>query len=166
MNQTQRDFLIKHITASHDKHTKELRARKPERPSLNNYLIAAILSDQFEFQPEQSIRAYIRNKVLSLGPSDALIKHDRYHDDDEDGKLLTVAANKLLVLPADYLEAMEKYEATLTEWEAEVEKADAIKETLILKIQIGSNEVLKRLIEQADNLADLQLVNNRLLLTS
>lgn len=47
-----------------------------------------------------------------------------------------------------------------------VEKTyDTQRDTILLKIQIGSNQVLDKLVTQVDNLADLNIMNSQFLLT-
>lgn len=167
MNQPQREFLIKHIERHHKKAIDDLNKTRPRKPSLNNYLIAAVLAGSFKLQSEESIRDFIRALVLSLGPDGALVKGPRRHYDDDDdvANTLTLPAEQLFTLPAEYLSALESYNEAERAWQSQIDQTNEIKDTLILKIQIGSAKVLEKLVEQVDNLADLQLVNTRLLLT-
>lgn len=170
MNQQQRDYLIKQADRTYQKQRKALEEQEPTRPNLNNYLVAAVLDGSFQLQPVEAVRETIRVKVLELGPSDALI----HNEDDYYGRrkkpksddAITLPADKLFVIPTNYLEAFAKYEAASAEWAREKEQLEEIMETVKLKLQIGSSKSLEKLIEQADNLADLNIVNTNLLLTS
>lgn len=172
MNQQQRDYLIKQADRTYTKQRDALREQEPTRPSLNNYLVAAVLDGSFQLQPVESVKEIIKQKVLALGPSDALI-HDeddgysysrRKHRSTEDA--ITLPAESLFVVPTAYLEALAKYEAAKEAWEREMSQLEEIMETVKLKLQIGSAKSLEKLVEQADNLADLNIVNTNLLLTS
>jgi hypothetical protein len=169
MNQKQREFLIKRIETTAKEMRDRLNAERPRPPSLNNYVIAAILDGSIELQPFESIQRHVKELVLRLGPSDALVnrRRDRWHDEDTAiENEITLDAEQLFILPGRYREALAEYEIARADWERRADEAEAVKETLILKIQIGSDAVLNRLIEQVDNLHDLQVVNSRLLLTT
>lgn len=170
MNQTQRDYLIKQADRTYTKQREALDEQEPTPPSLNNYLVAAVLDGSFQLQPVESVRETIRLKVLKLGPSDALI-----HDEDDGWSsrrkrntenAITLPAESLFVVPAAYLDALVIYEAAKEKWEQEKRQLEEIMETVKLKLQIGSAKSLEKLIEQADNLADLNIVNTNLLLTT
>lgn len=168
MNQTQRDFLIKQVGRTYRNQKDKLDAAKPKRPSLNNYLVAAVLDGSFQIHPIESIKAFIKQRVLQLGPDSAFIKRgDRYDPEDEKGKnVITIPAEQLFVLPLGYVDALATYDIVRAEWDAEMERIEGYKETIILKIQLGSPQVLAKLIEQVDNLADLNIINSSLLLTA
>ncbi len=167
MNQDQRKFLITHITKAYDAERKKLKEDEPKEPSLNNYLVAAVLDGSFKLRSTADIRTTIHEMVLELGPEAALIgERRRRHYGDEPDTTISVEAKRLFILPKGYETALEKYEKEYEIWNKKMEQIEAIKETLILKIQIGSNAVLDRLVEQADNMADLNLMNNRLQLTA
>lgn len=169
MNQTQRDFLIKQVERTYKRQYEALKESEPSPPSLNNYLVAAILDGSFQLQEVDDIKAAIKTKVLELGPSDALIESSSYSyrkRKDEDEDIVSLRADLLFVLPDGYAEARSAYDTALVEWQAQLDQLEQYKETIILKIQIGSPQVLAKLIEQVDNLADLNIVNANLLLTA
>jgi hypothetical protein len=47
MNQQQRDYLIKQADRTYRKQKDALDEQEPTRPSLNNYLVAAVLDGSF-----------------------------------------------------------------------------------------------------------------------
>lgn len=172
MNQKQREFLEKHIQKQCAEQLELLNKQRPKKPSLNNYIVAAILDGSFEVQPFEHIRERIRGRALELGAgetltesSDKWIRSRRHRDDDDEEDEVKLAVDDVLVLPPAYIEARAKYEAELKEWEQKLNQIEAIKTTLLLKVNIGSNETLGKLIAQADNLADLNLINNQLQIT-
>lgn len=168
MNQNQRDFLIKHVEKTYRNQREKLDESKPSAPSLNNYLIAAILEGSFELQPAERLRETIHQQVLELGADGKLIvDKDRWNrDDDEEDRHVTLCAEDVFVLPHNYQEAREQYERERAKWAAQARQLEEYRDTIILKIQIGSAQVLAKLIEQVDNLADLNIVNTNLLLTA
>lgn len=169
MNQTQRDYLIKQVEKTYRAQVEKLKNRRPEPPSLNNYLIASVLDGSFSLQPEDVIKAHIKDLVLQLGPDKTFTdsKHYRYgrSDDDEDERMISLDAGSLFILSDSYKAAYEEFKIARAEWDAEMERVEGYKETIILKVQLGSPQVLAKLIEQVDNLADLNIINSSLLLT-
>jgi hypothetical protein len=134
MNQQQRELLIKHIEKSHRAFLDKLKESKPKAPSLNNYLVAAVLSGEFELQDLAVLHAHIHRKVINLGSDYALVKgRDRYSDDENQ---VTLAAESLFVLPTEYVQARADYETALADYKRQIEQAEADKETLILRVQM------------------------------
>lgn len=115
MNKDQRNFLIERIKKTERGNLDKLEAQRPKHPSLNNYLIAAILDDSIIMKSIDSVREAIRNRVISLGQSDSLIYRDtswhRHNTEDEDH--IHVPADVLFEYPPKYQEALEKYERDL-----------------------------------------------------
>lgn len=171
MNQTQRDYLIKQVEKTYRNQVEKLKNARPEPPSLNNYLIAAVLDGSFQLQSTESIRAHIRDLVLQLGTDKTFTDSASYRyrrnrdDDEEDPRTVSLEAESLFVLPENYQSAYTKYKEDRAAWDAEMERIEGYKETIILKVQLGSPAVLAKLIEQVDNLADLNIINSSLLLT-
>lgn len=168
MNQNQREFLIKHVEKTYRNQKEELDEATPKEPSLNNYLIAAVLDGSFQLQDVEVMREAIRQTVLNLGPEGSLVGgkgRNRYSDYDVEHQV-KLQAESLFVLPDNYLKALAEYETKRAEWDAQRKQLEDYKETIILKIQIGSPQVLAKLIEQVDNLADLNIVNTNLLLSA
>lgn len=168
MNQNQREFLIKHVEKTYRNQKDAMDESKPKEPSLNNYLIAAVLDGSFQLQEPETIRKAIKELVLNLGPEGSLIGgrgRNRYSDYDVEHQV-KIQAESLFVLPGNYLAALAEYEQKRSDWDAQQKQLEDYKETIILKIQIGSAQVLSKLIEQVDNLADLSIVNTSLLLTA
>ena len=147
----------------------ESELREPKAPSFNNYLVAAILDGTFKLRNEEEIRGAIHQNVLNLGPGETLAdsrsrRSWRNGDNNRDDEfIVSVPADLLFERPPGYKKAREEYESEMAEYKAQLKELREIKETLILKVQIGSDAVLGRLVDQADNLADLRLVNARLL---
>jgi hypothetical protein len=71
----------------------------------------------------------------------------------------------LFIIPESYKVALAEYEAYKKDIQDKVEQLEAQKDTILLKIQIGSNQVLDKLVTQVDNLADLNIMNSQFLLT-
>lgn len=168
MNQDQRKFLLARVEQTYRTENEKLREKMPKEPSLNNYMVAAILEGSLKMKSIDSIREHIRDKVIRLGNKETLIHetHSRYHsDDDKEYHSIDLQADAVFEFPEAYLQAMLKYNADKKSVEDQIEKLSAQKETLLLKIQIGSNVVLDRLIDSVDNMVDITLMNSKLMLT-
>lgn len=174
MNQDQRKFLIERVIKTYNSQTEELERKIPRPPSLNNYLVAAFLDDSVKFQPIAALKGKVKEMVLRLGSGDLLVKttenarrwhRGRYIGTGEDNvNTVELQAEDIFVVPAAYTAALKEYEAHKQAVEKEMKVLEAAKDTILLKIQIGSNEVLDRLVTQVDNMADLNIMNTQLLL--
>ena len=142
----------------------KLKDQIPERPSLNNYLVAAFLDGTIEFADIDTLKAKMRETVLRFGSHESLI-----HDEDRWDRrepYVAVKPEDLFVIPQPYLDKLAEYEGIKKEIEAKMEALEATKDTIVMKIQVGSPKVLDRLVEQIDNLGDLDLLNNQLMLVA
>lgn len=161
MNQKQRDFLTSHIEKQARRELEAINKEEPKPPSLNNYLVAAALRRELCIRSVREIQDAIEQKVLSLGPNDALIQEgDRWGDGEK--KYLLLQVSDILILPQEYTEAKQAYDAAFAAWQERKERVSELQETLLLKISLGSDRALETLIAQADNLASLSLVQQRL----
>lgn len=173
MNQDQRKFLIERVNKTFNQQQKKITDRKPIKPSLNNYLVAAFLDGTIQFNDIAALKHKMRETVLRYGVDDRLIRskrNDRYRyssDDTEDSAtdVCEVVAKDLFIIPENYLAALAEYETEMEKIKTELETLEAQRDTILLKIQIGSNQVLDKLITQVDNLADLNIMNSQFLLT-
>jgi len=167
MNKDQRKYLLDAVSSQHREELNKLNDRRPKAPSLNNYLVAAILDGSFRMKPEAAVRSAILARVRDLGRGEALIENQRHWQRDEAGEDCVVLPALLLFdEPPAYTEARVAYEAQLKQWEQEYDTLEAAFKAMTLKIQIGSAEALQGLIAQADALCSLSLstINQRLLL--
>lgn len=164
MNQKQRDALVAHVGRMYNEEKRRIEAKKPEPPSLNNFLVAAILDGSIAYKSPEEVKQAVRNRVLKLGRGNVLVKERSrrgYGDDDVDNAV-TFAAEDIFYLPAEYVFELEKYNEARATYEAALQAIAELKETIELKILIGSAESLSNLIEQAENLADLNFVGAKL----
>jgi hypothetical protein len=171
MNQDQRKFLIERVNKTFQNQKSKLEAGKIERPSLNNYLVAAFLDNSIEFNDIDVLKVKIREAVLKFGASDKLVTEGRdgwgnsLYRDKKEKNTCSIVAEDLFVVPESYKKALAEYEAYKKDIEDKIEQLEAQRDTILLKIQIGSNQVLDKLITQVDNLADLNIMNSQFLLT-
>lgn len=164
MNQDQRKFLIERVNKTFNQQKEEILKDKKDKPSLNNYLIAAFLDNSIQFNDIEKLKNKMRETVLRYGASDRLIEEKYGYRSKEEPNLCKVIAEDLFVIPQNYLDALSEYESHQSELDRKVNELEAQKDTILLKIQIGSNQVLDKLITQVDNLADLNIMNSQFLL--
>ena len=106
MNQHQRKFLLDEIEKQYKRERNELGERKPQAPSLNNYLIAAILDGSAKMKPQKEVETMVRQRVRDLGKGDSFISpnHNTYgrrrgEDDEEYADMVSIPALMLFEPP-------------------------------------------------------------------
>lgn len=170
MNQNQRKFLLEAIDKQFRAEMERLKERKPKAPSLNNYLIAAVLDGSFEMKDAETMRSALRERVRDLGKDDTLTKTngDRWSRrsslDGEEAEMVYIPALLMFEEPPGYTEARAKYEAARAAWEQEMSSLDAAHRAMQLKVQIGSDKALSVLVDQADKLCSMSLTASSSLL--
>jgi hypothetical protein len=157
MNQHQRKFLLEAIEGQYKTERNKLREREPKEPSMNNYLIAAILDGSFVMRDPQIVRNSLRERVRNLGKTETLLSNRNRYDSDDKGNHIAIPADLLFELPVGYAEALAKYESERNAWQAETDALDASINAMRIKVQIGSDKALDVLVEQADKLCSMSL---------
>lgn len=170
MNQDQRKFLIERVNKTFKEQKEKLTDKEREKPSLNNYLVAAFLDNSIRFNDIDKLKENMRQTVLKYGVSDRLVKDDsdrwgNRRGNDDDKHYCEIVTEDLFILPESYKIALSEYEEYKKDIEGKIEDLEAKRDTILLKIQIGSNQALDKLITQVDNLADLNIMNSQFLLT-
>lgn len=165
MNQHQRKFLLETVEKQYKTERDALRGREPQEPSLNNYLVAAVLDGSFVMKPAESVRASIRDRVRDLGKGESLVGDKGRFGERVAENTVQLPALVLFEEPPGYAAAREDYEKKHAAWKAEVEALEAAIQAMRLKVQIGSDKALEALVDQADTLCSMSLTaSNRLLI--
>lgn len=169
MNQDQRKFLISQVESECKRQIEQLENSIPQKPSLNNYLIASFLDNTIQFADIDILKRNLRESVLNYGTADKLIheEEDRYgygrskveHSDE-----VRLDAKLLFVIPQAYQDAFEKYKKEKSDIQDKINQLCATQKTIVMKIQIGSSSTMDKLVMQIDNMGDLNLVNTQLML--
>lgn len=164
MNQTQRQFLLNAIDQQYKREHQALQKKRPPEPSLNSYLIAAILDGSFKLKSEKIIREEIRLRVRKLGKSQALISSTdtwrERHDRDEGDGMVAIPAGVLFELPDEYKKERSTYESELAEWQQKADALSASFEAMRIKTQLGSDKALSALVDEADKLCSMSLTDS------
>jgi len=164
MNQAQRQYLVEQIDFIYRKQVEVLKDQIPKKPSLNNYLIAAFLDNSIEFADIDQLKKLMRERVLKFGSGDALIESEESYR-RKSLSYVQLVPEELFIIPEAYQKELEQYEHIKDDIEKQIADLEALKRTLIMKIQIGSAKALDNLVEQVDNITDLKLTNFQLKLT-
>jgi len=170
MNDKQRDYLIKTVKSTFDNEVGILKKSKRKKPSLNNYLIAAFLDNSIEFADIENMKAKMREAVIKM-PSEAKlleVKENRWDSDaesDETGNV-KVPVELIFKIPEAYKEEFRLWKEENDEINNKISQLQSQLKTIEVKIQLGSNQQLDKLIQEADNLGEISLINSRLMLTS
>jgi len=168
MNQHQRKFLTEAIETQYKTERNALHGKKPKAPSLNNYLIAAILDGSFVMRDQKDVRKALVERVRDLGKDESLVERgyrSRRLTDDEEEDAVSIPVSVIFELPAGYLVEFKKYEAALAAWESSVAALEAAFNAMKIKVQLGSDAALESLVAQADQLCAMSLTaTSRLML--
>lgn len=167
MNKDQRKYLTDWVFGGFEREKKQAESARYERPSLNNYLVAAAMENTLVVKGVESIKAHIRQMVIQFGPNDRLITYEaggygRRKNYGEDEFCVTIKASELFEFPAAYIADYEKWRENEREIQEKLAALEGIKSTVLLKVNIGSDKALEDVIAQADSLATLDLVNKKL----
>jgi len=168
MNQKQREYLVEQVKENFKKQETKIREELIEEPSLNNYLVAAFLDNSIQMQDPAVLKAKIRERVIAYGTNDTLIiKADIWgrRDSMPSYKWVSVPAQELFIIPDNYKEALKRYKDIRKSVDERIDGLRATRDTIIMKLNLGSNEVLDHLITQVDNLVDLNILNSQFLIT-
>lgn len=157
MNQQQRDYLIRKIDKTFTDQTEALEESVPEEPLLNNYIIGAFLDNSIKILDSKVIKANLKKVVLALGKDEFV--EDAYRDEKA---FIKITPSDIMEMPAVYAEEHGKWEVIKKGIDEKIKALHSQKESLILRIQIGSNAVLDKLITQVDSLGDLNLFSDKL----
>lgn len=165
MNQHQRKFLLEQIEKIYNTEKNELNKRQPTEPSLNNYLVAAILDGTAVIRPTEAIRDDIRNRVREMGKSEALVESTgQWGREKECVDYIKVPALLMFEPPAAYAECKQAYDEALAAWETEKKNLEASINAMRIKVQVGSDKALEALVDQADQICSMSLTASRLLI--
>ena len=164
MNQHQRKYLTDRIDQVWRSQKDAIEEHRTDKPSLNNHVVAAFMDGSIRMKKLGDIGAYLRERVLS-GDNEVIDNgYSRHRDKEVD--MVKLPFDQLFETPPTYIEALAKWQKHDDELEAKLATLTAQRDTINMKVNIGSDKALASLIAEADNLTDLTLVNNKLLLNA
>lgn len=170
MNQKQREYLTGRIRDAYDEQRKSIEKERMRLPNLNNYLLAAFMDGSIEFGDLDQMRRNIKERVLAGGDKNAIVerRRDTWRDDDDgpNDMVVSIPVFELFKMPKDYAEARQKCEEHNRRVEERLKLLSAQFDTLVTKVNLGSDKALAGLIAEADSLVDISLMNSKLLLNA
>lgn len=143
MNKRQREALCNMM--QEEANEKIYNLRKPERPTLNNYLTNKIMNGEIEIQPSEVILDLLRKKIKKYSRYDSLIENDY------NGKgTIKFEAESFFIIPEDFANEVNNYEIEVERIENEIQKIRDTVRALKMHIMVGSNEALTPIMQQID----------------
>jgi len=114
----------------------------------------------------ESLPDKIHERVLKLGKSDTFVKEkDDWNRRKSNEDTVTLGAEDIFIYPPEYLEALADWKKKKKAHDRERLTIEGRRDAIIVKITIGSDKTLEKLVNQADQLIDLDLDQTQLLLT-
>lgn len=167
MNDKQRDYLMKKINNTFNQQVQDLNKKRPVKPSLNNYLIAAFLDGSIQFNDIDKLKQKMRKSVIKMGKGVNLVEtssNSSMWQNKEETAYVKVLAEDIFILPQSYLDELKVYQKEDQKITDQIAQLSAQLNTIEIKITLGSNGALDKLIGEADNLGEISLINSKLLL--
>lgn len=161
MNQEQRKYLVSKIEETFKRQKSRLEEEIPTKPSMNRYLIGALLDGSAKIIDPKKIKENLKKHVLELGKEE-FVEEDRWNN--KRGEVMKIPPGLVIEMPKSFLIDMETWKKKNDEIRKKIKDLDAQREVLVLKINIGSSVILDKLINQVDSLGDLDLFSNKLTL--
>jgi hypothetical protein len=142
-----------------------IEATEGKKPSLNNYLVAAFLDGSIEFADIDILKKKMRLQVLKMGKGEVLVDEDTWRRSEKtEEDRVKVNAQDLFIIPTIYKDALAEYENRKAEYRKKLADLESVRDALLLKINLGSNTILDKLIDQVDTMGDINLINNQMML--
>lgn len=168
MNDKQREYLLKSVTTVYSNQVDALRKKRVKKPSLNNYLVAAFLDGSIEFADIENLKAKMREAVVKMPDQAQLVELDRksYGENQVETENVKVPVKLIFKIPQAYQVELAKWQAQEGIIDKDIAELTAQLKTIEVKIHLGSNTQLDKLIAEADNLGEISLINSKLMLTA
>lgn len=159
MNQTQRNFLIKKIEESVKTRIKILEDCRPKHPSINNWLLHAVLSNKFDLQPIENIKECLRQMALKANDREDWLRN---HWGSASKSLINFLPEEIFIIPDEYKQRRDEYKTELKEIDDQIYQLRIQSDTLITRIQLASDKTLDRMISEVDDMGDISLIDTKL----
>jgi len=159
MNQSQRNFLIKKIEKSAKDQIDALRSSIPNSPSLNNYLLHAVMSGNFDIKSKDEIKEVIRQKALKAKEREDWLGNS-WHSTSK--KSVVFEAEEIFIIPEEYKSLASEYIKSRNEIEANIRTISLQLDSLITRIQLASDKTLQTMINEVDDMGNISLFDEKL----
>lgn len=162
MNQAQRNFLIKKIEDQVAITCKDLKEQKPEQPNLNNWLLHAVLSDNFEIHTVEEIKETIKQKALNATRDVNWLTGERESGWSGNSRGVGFKVSDIFILSDDYKKRSDDYRLQSNEIDEKIRQVKIQSETLITRIQLASDKTLDKMINEIDDMGDISLMDTKI----
>jgi len=159
MNQTQRNFLIKKIEETIKVKIKILEDSKPKSPSLNNYLLHAVMSGNFELKPNEEIKKTLLKMALNSKSNEDWLGN---HWGVANKLLCAFKVEEIFIVPPDYKDKEMACTESRQKIQQQINELRIQSETLITRIQLASDKTLQKMINEVDDMGDISLIDTKL----
>lgn len=165
MNQSQRTFLIDKIKSNTRIAVKDLENSIPKRPRVQEFLLAKIMADDFEIADNDTIRSMIKGMTSTTqGRKDFLEAGGSSWRNDNEDATIEFNMETLFVLPEEFKQELMMYHEIAGNANAKIKAIELESDSLITRIQLASNKILDKLIQEVDDMGDISLINTQLTL--
>lgn len=159
MNQQQRNFLIKKIEEGVNNKIKALALSKPEPPSLNVYLLHAVMSGNFQLRSIDEMKETLRQKALRSKEREDWMGNS-WGSSNKSG--VNFRADEIFVIPEEYRKLADQHQKETSEIEQQIHNLRTQSEGLITRIQLASDKTLQKMINEVDDMGDISLMDTKL----
>lgn len=161
MNAQQRKFLIEKINKETKQKIEELKSKKISYPNANNYLFKSILSDTLKLKSEEHILSVLKARAMdSKDGKDWLTNDNSGWGSRVD--VVKIGIVDLIELPEDFRNKIEEVRLHNDEIQKEIDLLQVQLNSIEMRVQLASDKVLQKLINEVDDMGQLSLVNTTL----
>lgn len=160
MNATQRKFLIEKIQDKTKKTIEVLKNSRLSYPSASNHIFRAILNDNLKLQHESVIMQALKTKALNAKEGENWLSRERMGFYKETTVMLDITS--LIHLPDDYSKEVERVKQHNESINKKIEELSIQLDTIEVRIQLASDNTLKKLINEVDDMGEVSLIDSKL----
>lgn len=157
MNAKQRQFLVDKLQANIKAQVEGLKSERLAYPSIDNYLFRAVLNDTLAIQPAEVILSALKKKAMAAKAGENWLSDQRMGVYKHTTVRLDI--RDLVVLPEDYKAELERVKKTNEEINGKIAELMAYLNTIETRIQLASDAVLQRVINEVDDMGDVRLID-------
>lgn len=160
MNATQRKFLVEKIQKKVKDKIEELRRDKFDYPSASNYIFKAILNDTLELQDNATILKALKDKAIKSKEGANWLSNEYMGANKE--TTIQLLIDELVVVPEDFDKERKRVHDHNKGIDSEIQSLYAQLDTIEVRIQLASDKVLQKLINEVDDMGDISLIDTKI----
>lgn len=164
MNAQQRKYLIERITEKTKARIKMLEETKERYPSAPNYLFKAILNGTLKLKPQEHTLEALKNRALKAKEGYNWLSDQSQGWERE--SVVKLKISDIIEIPDDYAAEVERVSNHNSSIEKEISELRLQLDTIEMRVQLASDKVLQRLINEVDDMGELSLIDTKIKLLS